>query len=286
MADPHDSATPDNTAVRVALWRALHVRLDAEPHVLDDEFGLALADPEPGWERRRDMHPTQTARNRASIVGRGRFVEDLVAERAADGVAQYVILGAGLDTFAQRRPELASSLTVFEIDQPVTQAWKQRRLTALGHEAPDWLRFVPVDFEAGASWTDALADAGFDATAPSLVASTGVSVYLSREAVVDTLRRVAALAPGTTLAMSFMIPLDDVDADEQGALRGAQRGAKAGGTPWISFFEPDDLVALARDAGFSVVRHVSPADLAARYFADRADGLTPSSAEHLVVATV
>ncbi len=129
----HDKqvAAPDNTAVRVALWRALHVEVDSAPHVFEDEVGLKLAAPDDGWRSRPDMSPF-TRPFRASIVARARFIEDLVAEQAARGVGQYVILGAGLDTFAQRRPELASRLLVFEIDPPGPQAWKRQRLVNLG----------------------------------------------------------------------------------------------------------------------------------------------------------
>src|SRR5215217_2664514 len=122
MNDKH-AAAPDNTAVRVALWRALHVEVDSPPHVLEDQIGLKLAAPDAGWRSRPDMSPF-TRPFRASILARARFIEDLVVEQAARGVGQYVILGAGLDTFAQRRPEIASRLVVFEIDKPGTQAWK------------------------------------------------------------------------------------------------------------------------------------------------------------------
>jgi methyltransferase (TIGR00027 family) len=276
---------PDNTAVRVALWRALHVEIDAPPHVLVDEIGLQLAAPEPGWQQRRDMDPRWTSRNRASIVARARYVEDLVAEGLDAGTSQYVVLGAGLDTFTQRRPELAARLSVYEIDQPGTQTWKRQRLLELGSAIPDSLRLVPVDFEAGESWVDHLVAAGFDTARPAVVASTGVAVYLTADTIVATMREVGAFAAGSTLAMSFMIPIDLVDADEQSSLHGAERGARAAGTPWISFFTPAEIVELARQAGFATARHVSPAELTQRYFAGRADGLRPSSAEHLLIAT-
>lgn len=112
----------DSTAVRVALWRAMHVQIDPPPHVLEDEIGLWLAAPDDGWRRRPDMNPRTTSRARASILARARFVEDLVVEQAGHGVSQYVIIGAGLDTFAQRRTEIASGLRVFEADQPGPQA--------------------------------------------------------------------------------------------------------------------------------------------------------------------
>ena len=121
---PNEPATaPEDTAVRVALWRALHVEVDAPPHVFEDEVGLKLAAPDDGWRSRPDMSPF-TRPFRASIVARARFIEDLVAEQAARGVGQYVILGAGLDTFAQRRPELASRLRVFDHGQPRQNAAK------------------------------------------------------------------------------------------------------------------------------------------------------------------
>src|SRR5664279_5717428 len=115
-----NAVAPDNTAVRVAMWRALHVQADPLPHVLEDEIGLKLVAPEAGWQNRPDMSPFTRA-FRASILARARFIEDLVAEQTAHGVDQYVILGAGLDTFAQRRSELASRLRIFEIDPPGPQ---------------------------------------------------------------------------------------------------------------------------------------------------------------------
>src|SRR5436309_698102 len=135
---------PDDTAVRVALWRALHVEADAPPHVFEDAAGVQLVAPEEGWRNRPDMSPF-TAPFRASIVARARFVEDLVSDEVARGVDQYVILGAGLDTFAQRRPELTSRVRVFEVDRPGAQAWKRQRLLDLGFGIPSFLRFVPVD---------------------------------------------------------------------------------------------------------------------------------------------
>ena len=188
------AVAPEVTALRVASWRALHVEADAAPHVFSDVIGLALAAPAPGWQQRPDMSPF-TRPFRASILARARFIEDLLEEEIGRGVSQYVILGAGLDTFAQRRPDLASRLTVFEIDQPGPQAWKRQRLVQLGYGVPAHLRFVPVDFEAGEAWWDRLAAAGFDASRPAFVASTGVSMYLTREAVFATLQRIASLAP-------------------------------------------------------------------------------------------
>jgi len=279
------AAAPDSTAVRVALWRALHVEADAPPHVFDDTIGLRLAAPEAGWRARPDMNPVFTGPFRASIVARARFIEDLVAEQAGCGVGQYVLLGAGLDTFAQRRPALASRLKLFEVDQPGHQAWKRRRLVELGYAIPDWLRFVPVDFEAGDAWWEKLPAAGFDPGLPAVVASAGVSMYLTRDAIAATLRRAAALAAGSTFAMTFLLPLEMADPDMRPGLERGVQGAKASGTPFLSFFTPPEILAMAREAGFATVRHVSAADLTERYFTGRPDGLRPpNNAEELLVA--
>src|SRR5438552_11292970 len=134
-------AEPDSTAVRVALWRALHVLVDPPPHVFEDEVGLKLVAPDEEWRSRPDMSPF-TRPFRASILARARFIEDLVAEQVGHGVGQYVILGAGLDTFAQRRTDLASRLLIFEVDRAAPQAWKRERLVQLGFGIPSFLQLV------------------------------------------------------------------------------------------------------------------------------------------------
>ncbi len=272
--------------MRVALWRALHLEVDAAPPVLADEVGLRLADPAAGWRERPDMDPVFTGGFRAAIVARARFIEDLVTAAVDAGVGQYVLLGAGLDTFVERRPEYAGRLRVFEVDQPAPQAWKRRRLIELGYGVPGWLRLVPVDFEAGASWWDLLAAAGFSPAAPAVVASTGVSMYLTRDANVATLRQLAALAPGSTVAMTFLLPAALLDERDRAGLAMAENGARASGTPFLSFFAPEEMVSLAREVGFADARHVSSAALNERYFAGRADGLRMSTGEDLLVATV
>lgn len=284
VADTQAEA-PDSTAERVALWRAMHVLVDPPPHVLSDEIGLRLAAPDDDWRRRPDMDPRATSGYRAAVVARARFIDDLVAEQAGRGISQYVVLGAGLDTFAQRRPEIASRLRVFEVDQPGNQAWKRRRLVELGYGIPDWLRLVPVDFEAGGSWWEQLAAAGFDPGQPAVVVSTGVTMYLTKDATAATLRQLAGLAPASTLAMTFLLPTELLEDADRPGLRAAKSGARATGTPFISFYTPSEMLALAREAGFTTAEHVPGTVLADRYFADRADGLRPSSGEDLLVAT-
>jgi methyltransferase (TIGR00027 family) len=275
---------PDSTAVRVALWRAMHVEVDAAPHVLEDVVGLQLVAPDANWRDRPDMDPVGTRGFRASIVARARFVEDLVAEQAAAGVSQYVILGAGLDTLAVRRPDLGTRLRIFEVDQPGTQAWKRRRLVELDLGIPDGLRQVPIDFESGDSWWEGLPAAGFEPDRPAVVSSTGVSMYLTKDATAATLRELAALARGSTLAMTFLLPPDLVDDADRPGLEASARGARGSGTPFISFYSPDEMLALARNAGFRDVRHISSKSLADRYFTGRADGLRPSTGEDMLLA--
>ncbi|MFD9210896.1 class I SAM-dependent methyltransferase [Streptomyces sioyaensis] len=284
MAEEQTQA-PDSTAVRTALWRAMHVQVDPPPHVLKDEIGLQLAAPGDDWRHRPDMDPRATSAFRAAMVARARFIEDLITEQADHGAAQYVILGAGLDTFAQRRPEVASRLRIFEVDQPGPQAWKRHRLVELGYGIPDWLHLVPVDFEASEDWLKQLAAAGFDAGRPTVIVSTGVSMYLTKDATTATLRQIAGLAPGSTLAMTFLLPTELLDDADRPGLRASKEGAQASGTPFISFYTPPEMLELAHEAGLKNARHISGASLAHRYFADRTDGIRPSSGEDLLLAT-
>jgi methyltransferase (TIGR00027 family) len=264
----------------------MHVLVDPAPHVLEDEIGLQLLAPDATWRDRPDMDPEGTRGIRAGIVARARLIEDLIAEQTQRGVRQYVLLGAGLDSFAQRRPELASRLHVFEVERPGPQAWKRQRLQELGFGIPDWLRFVPDDFETGGSWRQGLATAGFAADQPAVVASTGVTMYLSREANAAMLQQIAALAAGTTLAATFLLPAELID-DPQSrtTLRTSQTGARASGTPFVSFFAPADLMALARGAGFQHVEHISGPQITERYFANRTDGLRPARGEEFLIAS-
>ncbi|MGH2470680.1 MAG: class I SAM-dependent methyltransferase, partial [Chloroflexota bacterium] len=170
-------------------------------------------------------------------------------------------------------------------DQPCPQAWKRQRLLDLGYGIPDGLRFVPVNFEAGAAWWDGLTEAGFDAGSPALVASTGVSMYVSRDAAAATLRQIARLAPGSTLAMTFLLKPELLDAADRAGFAAVQQGARTSGTPFISHYAPDEMLALARDAGFREAHHVRGTSFTERYFAGRPDGLRPSSGEDFLLAT-
>jgi methyltransferase (TIGR00027 family) len=284
MQDEH-IVEPDNTAVRTALWRALHVQADAPPHVLEDEVGLKLVAPDDGWQNRPDMS-SFTRPFQAAILARARFIDDLVEDQASRGVGQYVLLGAGLDSFAQRKPELASKLRVFELDQPESQEWKRQRLLATGFGIANHLKLVPVDFEAGDNWLERLVASGFNPKQPVVVTSTGVSMYLTKDAIMTTLRQIATFASGSTFVMSFLCPIEMLEPEIRVGVERAAEGARASGTPWVSFFKPEEIMALAREVGFKKVQHVSAAALAGRYFVGRTDGLRPpNNSEELLVAT-
>lgn len=281
----NETPQPDNTAVRTALWRALHLQVDAAPHIIEDNLGLKLAAPPEGWQQRQDMHPEFTKRLRAAMVARARFIEDLMVEQSGRGISQYVILGAGLDTFAQRRHDVASGLQLFEIDQHDTLSWKRQRLIELGYGIPDWLHLVPVDFEV-APWYDELLKAGFDADKPAVVACTGVTLYLTRDTIMTMLRRLASFASGSVIAITFYLPIDLLDEQDKFLQQIAEKGAREAGTPFVSFFSPGEVLALAAEAGFTDARIVSTKDLEDSYFTNRSDGLTPASGEMFLVAAV
>jgi len=283
MEQHNSSTTPDSTAARTALWRALHLQVDAQPHILKDEIGLKLLDPPAGWQERPDMKFTK--RLRASIVARARFIEDLIIEQSKQGLKQYVILGAGLDSFAQRRPAIASQLQIFEIDQPDTLIWKQERLVTLGLNIPDYLHFVPVNFEVS-SWWEKLLEAGFDPHKPAVVVCTGVTLYLTKEAITATLKQLSTLATQSKLAITFYLPIHLLDQEDQPMQEMAEKGARSSGTPFISFFTPDEIKTLAHEAGFRHAQILSTKDMEQRYFAGRTDHLLPASGEVFLLATI
>ena len=274
---------PDNTAVRTALWRALHTEIDAEPHILKDTVGLTLISPVDNWRERPDMKFTK--RLRASIVARSRFIEDIAKEQIEDGVKQYILLGAGLDSFAQRNEELSAKVDIYEIDQPDTLNWKQQKLIENGYGISDKLHFVPVDFEVS-SWWDELLKKGFDKSQKTFVSCTGVTLYLTKDAITQTLHKIAQLAPGSKIAIAFYLPLELLDIEDQPMQEIANKGAAASGTPFVSFFSPDEVVMLAEEAGLKEIQTVSTADMRDKYFKNRIDNLLPASGEVFLVATV
>ena len=272
---------PDNTALRTALWRALHVLTDEKPYVIDDKIGYDLIKPETEWQERPDMKYTK--RLRASIVARARFVEDVAKTEIANGIKQYVLLGAGLDSFAQRNTEISSQIDIYEIDQPDTLAWKEEKLIENGYKISDNLHFVPVDFETSSWWTELLSK-GFDTNKKSVVSCTGVTLYLTKEAITDTLKKMTSLASGSTIAIAFYLPLEQLDEEDKPMQEIAIKGAAASGTPFVSFFSVEEIAKLADEIGLKEIQTVSTKDMTEKYFKNRTDNLAPASGEFFLVA--
>jgi methyltransferase (TIGR00027 family) len=265
---------PSRTAVNAAVWRAAHALLDDEPKVLVGPFAGAFA----GFASNEallaahDAHPAARVPGmRAPFAVRGRYAEDELDAVVARGIGQYVILGAGLDSFAYRRPDLMRSLDVYEVDHPASQAWKRARVAELGIEAPARLRHVPVDFERE-TLTGVLAAAGFRRGEGAFFSWIGVTVYLTREAVARALREVAALAaPGGKLVLDFVMPASALDAEAAAALAAFAANAARHGEPFLGFFGLAEEAELRR-AGFASVAHFGPAEAHERYLRGRTDG--------------
>jgi len=276
---------PSTTAERAARLRAAHQLLDRPP-VLDDPVAVRLLEPDALAALRADPAPLQTPALRALRAGialRSRYAEDCLAEAVAHGTRQYVVLGAGLDSYAYRSP--APGVRVFEVDHPETQRWKRERLRAARIAVPAALTFVPVDFERDAL-PAALAAAGFDAGAPAFVSWLGVTIYLTRDAVLGTLGWVASLAPGSEIVFTYVVPPASLTAGRRAAIGILADHAAALGEPWQTYFEPAELAAELHRLGFRHVEDVGPDEAFARYFRDRRDGLRPGSASHLARATI
>jgi methyltransferase (TIGR00027 family) len=279
---------PSLTAHRVALRRAAHQLVDRPP-VFADPLALAIVGSESANALRND--PGRFERNpwsrslRAFMAVRSRYAEDQLAAAVGHGVHQYVVLGAGLDTFAYRNPYAESPLRVFEVDHPATQAWKRERLTEAGIKVPGNLTFAPVDFEAQ-TLPDGLRAAGLDFGQPAFFSWLGVTPYLTRDTVMKTLRCVAGFPRGSGIVFDYGVPREALPWTSRWAFdRMAARVAKAG-EPWQTFFEPAALGAELLEAGFSRLEDLGTAELNVRYFAGRRDGLKLAGMGRLAYAAV
>lgn len=280
------NAGPKPSALTVATQRAAHQLVD-RPLVLEDPTALTILG-KAGVQALRDdldrFRQPMSLGMRSMVVVRSRLADDLWADAIARGTQQYVVLGAGLDTSAYRRPDAPGY--VFEVDLPATQTWKRERLQEAGIAVPPSLRFVPVDF-AGTTLAQGLASAGFDPNAPAFFSWLGVTMYLDEDAVRDTLRFLAGCAPGSAVLIEYATPLASLPpmmriAMEQFTARFAERGE-----PWKSFFDTAALADMLKTPGFGSSREWTPEALNERYLANRTDGLhigaTPS---RLMLATV
>ncbi len=259
------------TAQRVAIRRAAHQLLD-HPRVFEDPLALRIIGDEAASDLRSNPkeHHAFARAFRAFMAARSRYAEDELARAVAEGVRQYVVLGAGLDTFAYRNPH--SSLRVFEVDHPATQAWKREQLQAAEIAVPVSMTFVPVDFER--QTLDAcLSHSGFDFHSPAFFSWLGVTPYLSREACMATLALIARMPVDSGVAFDFAIDPALLNAGQRQALAALSERVAAAGEPFQLFFDPTELQDELRRMGFCRTEFVQGKELNARYFQDRSDGL-------------
>ena len=274
------------TADRVAERRAAHQVRD-RPLVLDDPIALRVIHPEVARALRE--HPPKHETSlvgpylRAFFVMRSRFAEDELALAVGGGVRQYVVLGAGFDTFAYRNP--FPELRVFEVDHPDTQAIKRQRLTEAGIDIPALLTFVSIDF-ATTALADALHAAGFDPSAPAFFSWLGVVPYLERPAIDATFRFIAALPQGTAVVFDYAVPPETLSWAGRLIYRQMAKRVAAVGEPWKTFFDPKELMAHLRRLGFTSAEDFDGDALNERYFKGRTDRLKVGGMGHMAMARV
>ncbi|HEV2386786.1 MAG TPA: SAM-dependent methyltransferase [Candidatus Acidoferrales bacterium] len=278
---------PFRTSELTAVMRALHQTADDEPKIFADPIAPRLVNTAPENDDWLQQFLAQRFAKtlRSGFLLRNRYAEDCLAEGVERGVQQYLILGAGLDTFAYRQPPWAVAIRIYEIDLPVSQSWKRDRLAAAGIPVPPNLRFVPINFEK-ISLAGALEAADFDLSSRTFCSWLGVTQYLTPAAIDGTLAFVLSLPRGSEIVFSFILPWQAAPAAEVEALRTAARKAAAVGEPWLSTFRPEDLKAHLRAMGFSNVIHLTPEEAQERYFQNRHDGLAARHGEQSIRAVV
>jgi methyltransferase (TIGR00027 family) len=278
---------PSHTALTAAAARAAHLIVDNAPTIFADTLASPLlgeqADELIGYHRAHGTHLVLSAA-RAQVTCRSRYTEDRLANSVERGITQYVILGAGLDSFGYRS-HLAGRVRVFEVDHPATQDWKRSRLAAARIPVPDSVTFVPADLESG-PLAQFLSQAGFDLSCPAQVSWLGVTMYLTEDAIGQTLAEIGGFAAGTELITDYMLPAGLRDETGRSYAELVSPVAAEWGEPWLSFFAPGDMSALLERHGFGSVRHVRQRDAVDAACWDRSDALRPAELSVLAHATV
>ena len=277
-------APPKPSAMGVALLRAAHQLLD-NPLVFEDPLALAILDSDNVESIRRAPahYDTPLLKGlRASVIVRSRLAEEEWDASRRRGVRQYVILGAGLDTFAYRNDGRDGS-RIFEVDLPGTQRWKRDRLRRAGIAEPPWLTFVPVDFESS-SLGDALEQSGLQRHKPAFFSWLGVTMYLARDAIEETLRTIASLPPGSGMVFDYAVLPPLLSSEERQAAEALSARTSRHGEPWKTAFDPEELTRRLHSLGFTDVRDFGPEQLNERYLSGREDSLHKSGVSRMVCA--
>lgn len=275
------------TALMAAAARAAHLVVDRPPWIFRDTVAEQLlgerAETLLGYHRAHSSHPI-LAGIRALTLCRARYTEDLVAGAVDGGIAQYVVLGAGLDTFAYRA-DPAGRARVFEVDHPATQEWKRQRLNDGGIQVPATVRYVPLDLETD-SLLDGLTRCGFDRGAPAIVSWLGVTMYLTREAITATLAELATLAPGSELVVDYLIPASMRDPESARYGDATRAAAAEWGEPQKTFLTPEEVGDLLAEQGLEHVADVSLREMIDPALWRREDALKPGGALRVFRARV
>ena len=301
---------PSLTALTAAAARAAHLIVDNEPRIFADTLAGAMlgerAEEFIAYHRAHGTHPV-LAGARAQVTCRSRYAEDRLARGVERGIGQYVLLGAGLDSFAYRSP-LASRIRVFEVDHPATQDDKRRVVEVAGgaggmaggaggmaggaggmaggvRAAPDGVTFVPVDFTRD-SLADGLGRAGFDAARPAFVSWLGVTMYLDASAIEATVSVLGGFAPGSEIVLDYLLPAGLRDAAGQAYADLVGQVAAQRGEPWRSVFAPQDMAALLARHGFGPARDVGQRGMVPAAAWDRSDALRPAELSRIAHAAI
>ncbi|MFC5475535.1 class I SAM-dependent methyltransferase [Paraherbaspirillum soli] len=279
---------PSRSALTVAMLRAAHQLLDT-PKVFDDPLALRILGAEHEAQVRRDPAKFDAAFSRvlrAAMVVRSRLAEDELARAMQSGVNQYVVLGAGLDTFAYRHEgQGGQALRVFEVDHPATQAWKRDLLQQSALAVPSSLTFVAVDFEQ-AILSEELRKAGCRTDLPVFFSWLGVTLYLSHAAIFETLQFVASLPKSSAIVFDYGVAAELLNPMERMGMAHFAKKYAAQGEPWKTTFDPALLADELRATGFSEIEDLGAAELQTRYLADRQDGLRLGGGTRLMLARV
>jgi methyltransferase (TIGR00027 family) len=268
--------THSQTALTAAAARAAHLIVDGSPVIFADTLAERLlgdqAETLLSYHRNHGSH-TVLSGARTQVTLRSRFAEARVRDGHARGIDQYVILGAGLDSFAYRNTD--PGLRTFEVDHPASQQWKRDRVRDAGLAEPPTLTYVPLDFETQ-PLLDALVQAGFDRSAPAAVSWLGVTMYLTTAAIRSTLAELGTLTAGSEIVTDYMVPPEL--RDEAGAVYADLVSANSAerGEPWLSFFTPDDMTSALAAAGFTEVTHTWQRDFEPALW-QRHDALAPTA---------
>ncbi|MAG33139.1 MAG: SAM-dependent methyltransferase [Deltaproteobacteria bacterium] len=278
---------PSETALHTAAARAAHHRFDPEPHLLEDTAAADLLGPgaEGLMKLYQDDGPWVLVENRIFVPLRTRYVEDRLHIAHREGARQYVVLGAGLDSFAFRQPMALQDIEVFEIDHPSTQSWKMARIEELGWIVPENVHFIECDFEKGPV-SVALRETEFDPSVRSVLCWMGVVYYLTKETVANTLADLATLlADGSEVVLDYMRPWEELSPRYLELRDTMAKYLDGAGEPQISRYRRDELLRVIHDAGYAHAHTEDRQSLFERYIRPIHSAVPLSERFGLAVAT-